>query len=135
MSIDDILDQFKDLNHVYNDCTKMDLLRNMLEMYAREIAFGSECETCNDDLKRLTNSYNSLKLRHDLLKKQYDSLFNMHKELVDAIDWKLETDNNKLINTVAKLQADAKKDFGNCTKQEVYRIALADLLLALGDVT
>ena len=50
MSIDDILDQFKDLNHVYNDCTKIDLLRNMLEMYAREIVFGSECETCNDNL-------------------------------------------------------------------------------------
>lgn len=132
MTIDDILDQFKDINHVYNDWTKIDLLRNMLEMYAREIVFGSEC---NDDLNNLKNSYNNLKLRHDILKKQYNSLFNMHKELVDAIDWKLETDNNKLINTVAKLQADAKKDFGNCTKQEVYRIALADLLLALGDVT
>ena len=88
-----------------------------------------------DDLNNLKNSYNSLKIRHDLLKKQYNSLYNMHKELVDAIDWKLETDSSKLINTVAKLQADAKKDFGNCTKQEVYRIALADLLLALGDVT
>lgn len=32
----DILEYFKDLNHVYNDCTKLDTLSKMLDEFKKE---------------------------------------------------------------------------------------------------